>query len=845
MTFTQLNVQQQQRLEALAVQQGLSPQAMLDHLLSPPALSPTASALSFRAMFEASTAEVLIVDVSAPNEPIVYANPAFERSTGYSKDKIIGLNCRFLQGSDRHQPDIPRLRQAINARQACTALLRNYRKDGSLFYNELRIAPVQEADGSVRYYIGLQNDVTERVLAQQQLQEEQERFRIVSELTSDYAFVMDRQPDGSFSRTWMTEAAFQRMTGFSSDESEARGGWLALTHPDDRALITQRFAEVTQAPRAIRTQYRIITKDGTVRHMLSYARSVADEDGQIVRIYGAARDISAEVAAQQALESARAELEQRVIDRTIALESEMAQREAAQQALAHSEARYRLVTEMMTDYALSMCINLATLQAELEWVTPVFEDITGYPTEHIIDPESITHLVHLEDQDIARAAFEQLVAAPNENSCVVRVRSKGGGYRHLHHTLRSIHSHNAHGQPTVQILAAASDITKRVEAEAALQRERDLMEKTINTSTAAIFLLDCHGRVLFASDHAETLLHAPHDEIIGSGIYDHNLQLDIERVSDEADAAKQQSEEDMIFQRILRDKTAIYNETYRLNRPGQPPVYVAISGAPLLDENGSVREVILTANDITLHKQAEAQLQAAVTRERELNDLKTRFLSMVTHEFKTPLAVIRSSADLMRMKLHLISREQIANRLDILDEQVQHIDALINEVVQINRTQLFTQQARREAVDLPALMTRIVRELRMAYGDRCPIDVTPGPLCDDWTADPAMLQQIISNLLSNAIKYTPDDRPVTVNYQCISNTLTLHVADQGIGIPPEDLDKLFDPFHRASNVGSVSGSGLGLVIVKQAIDAHGGSIHVDSAVGQGTTVTITLPSTHS
>jgi len=112
---------------------------------------------------------ITLSDPDQPDNPIVYANAAFELITGYDREEIIGRNCRFLQGEDRDQPEIERIREALREHQAVTVTLRNYRKDGSLFYNRFSIRPLYDREGRIIYYLGVQYDVTEQVRAEEEL----------------------------------------------------------------------------------------------------------------------------------------------------------------------------------------------------------------------------------------------------------------------------------------------------------------------------------------------------------------------------------------------------------------------------------------------------------------------------------------------------------------------------------------------------------------------------------------------------------------------------------------------------------------------------------------------------
>jgi PAS domain S-box-containing protein len=139
----------------------------------------------FERAVTASTNSIVITDPNQPDDPLVYVNPAFERTTGYSMGEVVGLNCRFLQGEDRDQrPALDELRAAVREGRHCRVVLRNYRKDGSLFWNELSVYPMRDEKGRVTNFVGVQNDITERIRAEESLSEMRraERRRIARDL---------------------------------------------------------------------------------------------------------------------------------------------------------------------------------------------------------------------------------------------------------------------------------------------------------------------------------------------------------------------------------------------------------------------------------------------------------------------------------------------------------------------------------------------------------------------------------------------------------------------------------------------------------------------------------------
>ncbi|MFN8469127.1 MAG: PAS domain S-box protein [Caldilineaceae bacterium] len=249
----------------------------------------------------------------------------------------------------------------------------------------------------------------------------------------------------------------------------------------------------------------------------------------------------------------------------------------------------------------------------------------------------------------------------------------------------------------------------------------------------------------------------------------------------------------------------------------------------------------VTFYDITARKQAEAAIKAALVQEKELGELKSRFVSMASHEFRNPLAGILATTELLELRWEKMDKAKIDERLNRIRDQVLHLSAIMEDVLHLTRMQTGHGKFAPAAGDLDGLCGRVVGELRElpGYGDRIGYDCALRPL--PALFDAHLLQQAIGNLVHNALKYSPPDKSVHITLAQRDGQVTLRVADEGIGIPPEDLAHLFEPFHRAANVGAIQGTGLGLAIAKEAVELHGGTIAVESQVGVGTVFIVTLP----
>jgi signal transduction histidine kinase len=235
------------------------------------------------------------------------------------------------------------------------------------------------------------------------------------------------------------------------------------------------------------------------------------------------------------------------------------------------------------------------------------------------------------------------------------------------------------------------------------------------------------------------------------------------------------------------------------------------------------------------------RLEQTLDRERELHQLKARFVNMVSHEIRTPLTTIRAATDLLTRYSQQLSPEERESELRAIQREVDVMSALVEDVLAIGRTEGdgFVLQPR--PVDLEATVREVWAVLERAYDKRHGLDLVAGPGARHVTLDPSLLRPILSNLIGNAIKFSPEANTVHVALHVDAHEAVIRVTDHGIGIPAEQREAVLQPFNRGSNVGAISGSGLGLTIAQQAVARHGGSMQLLSEVGKGTEVEVRLP----
>ncbi len=287
-----------------------------------------------------------------------------------------------------------------------------------------------------------------------------------------------------------------------------------------------------------------------------------------------------------------------------------------------------------------------------------------------------------------------------------------------------------------------------------------------------------------------------------------------------------------------------FAEEKRLKRKNGEIFWAQVYGMSIYP-NDPAQGIIWTMIDISERRKAEEDILGALEQQRELNDLKSRFVSMTSHEFRTPLATILSSAELLRYYSDRLSKEEKDEMLGNIDTSVMRMTHMLDNILMIGRADAGQLEFKPAPVYVDVFCRKLVEEVakaamqggngfgRFHYACARSDEVV-------WL-DEKLLQHVLGNLLSNAFKYSPNGQPVHFDIDSDDKEIRFRIADQGIGIPAEHLPRLFETFHRARNVGNISGTGLGMAIVKRALDLHGGKIRVESEVGCGSTFTVTLP----
>lgn len=599
---------------------------------------------------------IVISDMTQPGQPVIFVNPAFEAITGYTMEEVAGRNCSFLQGADRGQPALAELRAAIAEGRECRVVLRNYRKDGQPFWNELTLSPVRDEAGQVTHFVGVQHDITRDIEARDALAASERRLALTIDALRDGLWDWNIRDDSVYqSPSWAA------MLGYAPDEMTGRLDSFLRCLPGDEV---ERVTEAIQAHLEGETEvyvceHRMRRKDGSEIWVSDRGRVVEwDDHGQPARMVGTIADITE-----------RYEAKREILGWMQRLDSILT---LSPDAYVYFDAAGQVAS-----------VNLA------------FERMTGLLSGDVLGLPMADFAARL------RGLADPTQPFPN----------LPGAYRQGH-----------------------------AGGETAQDGERDGVP-------AHIHLIRPAGRV---------------------------LSFDL-----------------------------------RVNASGD-------SGVLYLRD---------------------------VTRETEVDRMKSEFLSTAAHELRTPMVSIMGFAELLLRRAY--NPETARDMLETIHRQSTRLTGLLNELLDLARIEARAGKDFNYSVQPLAAVVRDSIAATASRGGQGAVHLELAEELPLVRMDAAKVQQALLNILSNAFKYSPEGGDVGVRLYARETEggvqVCAAVRDQGIGMTAEQVARVFERFYRADPSGNIPGTGLGMSLVKEIMEIHGGGARVDSEPGAGTTVTLWLP----
>ncbi len=592
--------------------------------------------------------------------------------------------------------------------------------------------------------------------------------------------------------------AAEQMFGWTEAEVIDRPNPIYLHHQESIAHSDELNLQATllQGKTCLRLELRQQKKDGTPIEIIFSAAPLTNPDGQIGGIVAVIADVTEQ---KQRAEELR--LLQSVVVNT---------NDAA------------IVTEAE---------SIDAPGPRILYVNEAFTRITGYQPEEVLGKSPRILQGAKTDRVELLKVRQALVNWESVTVEVINYRKDGSEFWN---EFSLVPVSDSNGRYTHWI-SVQRDTTERKLAEQALRQSEERFRSLIENALDIIMILDLEGFITYVSPSVEKVLGYATTILVGKNILDfiHTADRDATRAQFTNPSYNSQ----------LAGSIAVINgnpfEFRHCHQDGSWRILEAI-GQPFIDSTAN-RRVMVNARDITERKRLD-EIWLALEREKELNTLKTRFFSMASHEFRTPLSTALAAAQLLEnSQTEWDNTAKRLRNLHRIQDSVRNMVQLLDDILTINRAETGKLAFNPEPLDLVDLCHHFVEEMRLnsetkhhltfnCVGIACPISV-----------DQKLIRSIVANLLSNAIKYSHQAGDVNLAIEFQPDWVAIEVRDRGIGIDPIDLTQLFEPFHRGKNVRTIPGTGLGLVVVKKCVDLHQGSIEIVSEIGIGTTCLVKLP----
>ncbi|MBE2199163.1 MAG: response regulator [Anaerolinea sp.] len=391
-----------------------------------------------------------------------------------------------------------------------------------------------------------------------------------------------------------------------------------------------------------------------------------------------------------------------------------------------------------------------------------------------------------------------------------------------------------------------AEIAERIRTEAALKRERTLIANIMETSPVGITMVNREGQVAFANSQAEKVLGLAKDEIT-----QRTYNAPAWRITDFAGGPF--PDEKLPFQQVMATRQPVYDVQHAIEWPDGRRVFLAINGAPILDESGQVESVAFALQDITKHKQAEAEIrrlnqkleQRVADRTSQLeaaNKELEAFVYSVSHDLRAPLRHIDGFLELLQQRTAGALDERSQHYMDTISDAAKRMGVLIDDLL------AFSRMGRDGMSKGPVALSLLVQDIIREYAPEIQNRLVHWHIADlpTVTGDRAMLRIVLVNLIANALKFTRPCQSAEIEIGCLSgqdNEIIVFIRDNGVGFDMVYTDKLFGVFQRLHPVDEFEGTGIGLANVRRIINRHGGRTWAEGKINQGATFYFSLPQT--
>ncbi|MEZ4722418.1 MAG: PAS domain S-box protein [Flavobacteriales bacterium] len=525
------------------------------------------------------------------------------------------------------------------------------------------------------------------------------------------------------------------------------------------------------------------------------------------------------------------------------------ERKRSEQQLQQSRSKFRSVFE-----TAPVGIPISDLGGAFVDANNTFCRMVGYSLEELLK-KKISDLTLPEDLEESNQLINQLTQGDLDSFQVEkRYIRKDGSVLWCLTAVTLLKNLDGHPENMVAMLV---DISERKNAERLLSESETKYRSLVNNIAEGIIRRDMDEKIIYVNDSFCKMIGYEEKELLGQPI---SFVI-------AADEASKKLMAEHMEKRKLGLKTTFI---MRVRRKSEEILWVSVSGSPVYDSKGKMigaQNLVLDITDLknaerevmelnesleerveqrTMElRQAQEKLAASLEKEKDLSNLKSHFVSTASHQFRTPLTIIQSSIAILSMmegQLDEKLKAQFRKVADRIRGQIRRMTELMDDILILGKLDATGIQGKLTETDLVALVRDLLQKYEEIPENKGRVHLKIKGTPNEVELDENLMEHAISNLVSNALKYSITGSGVNVEISFEEDTPQVKIMDQGIGIPKDQLDKIFEPFFRAGNTENVPGTGLGMTIVKEYLGLNNASIDIESKVGEGTTVTLTFNS---
>jgi len=774
---------------------------------------------------EASSSGVLIADARVSEMPVIYVNPAFEQITGHKADEVIGRSCLFLRADERDQAKVGQIKAALQAGGSVQVTLRNYRKNGDMFWNELSFSPIYNGPDTLTHYVGISVDVSAQKNAEQALARERNLLRTLIDNIPDYIHAKNR--DGIYI---LSNKAHARFLGAQSPSEVVDKSAEAFLPPQMAQQYAQEDAFVLRTGQSILNAERSgLPQSGAARWLSSTKVPLRNEQGEVVGVIGIARDMT-DTKQQDGVLKQREEM-YRTLARNLPnagvflYDQKLRLLAAEGQALdpeyfSPEQIKGLLISEVLPDNAPSadpVDIFQAALSGEEIVVERQYDGI--FFSLHILPVRNVAGeifagMVLIQNIDEQKRLYQELSHHVEDLTILSQVDTELADNLNINYVVRMAldaavrlgHAHSGYiatlEDDGALILSTFIGDYDAVTLQNMLHQHSGIIGRVLRTQQAE--------RILDLSKDPDYVALLPDTyEVMVLPLISHEQLVGVMTL--EAEREGRFTEERFQFVRLVTGRIAAY------------------------------------LDNANLHQQTEQQvieLQKLYEEIRKLEQLKTDMLRIASHDLKNPLSGITGYVELLQRDAQTLLDETSKRYLKNIEDAARRMDRITKGILSLERIEQMAKQQNRERFDLAALLRDSVDE-QIDGAHRKQQLIAKNILKHKVLVqgDSLQVREALANLISNAIKYTPERGQIEIRLIVEVGYAKVRVRDTGTGIPEEEQQRLFTPFFRGKDhrKSKIEGTGLGLHLVKNIVDRHNGTLFFSSRVGEGSVFGFDLP----